>query len=278
MPLGRGTAHAGISVLNAIGTGIGGALGIDLTLEVEVMESSSLSGWSNGHGLLDEEVLWAIHRVASGMGASRTFHARVISLIPPSRGLKSSSALVNAMLAAVLEMHGVEADRGEIARKGVEAARLAGLTITGAYDDSLATLLPGVHITDNTKVRRLRTFPAPRAPVVLLIPREENPIQYIDPSRFKAYKELYMKAAKMALAGRWIDAIPINSLATIHAAGLRDLWAPLEEALSIKCTWTAGVSGKGPALFSITSCPSTIVDLWRRQGDIIVTETRGDGT
>ncbi|MEB3861082.1 MAG: shikimate kinase [Desulfurococcales archaeon] len=277
MPPGRGTAYAGVSVLNAIGTGIGGALGISLPLEVEVTESSSLSGWSNGYGPLDGEVLWAVHRVASRMGAPRTFHARITSLIPPSRGLKSSSALVNAMLAAVLDMHGIEASREEIARRGVEAAKLAGLTITGAYDDSLATLLPGVHITDNTMVKRLKIFHAPRIPVVLLIPKEENPIHAIDPSRFKAYKELYLKAAKTALAGKWIDAIPINSLATIHATGLRDLWAPLEEALALECTWTAGVSGKGPALFALTSCPSRIIDAWRGMGDIIVTETRGGG-
>ena len=265
-----GTARGGITVLNAIGTGIGGAVGIDLPVVAWASWGSGRS-WSN-YMDIPGRIVEAVSRVT---GVQEEYHVRVHSCIPPSRGLKSSSALVNSMIEAVLRLKGVNPDPITVARLGVEASRIAGITVTGAYDDSLASKMPGVFITNNYTLEVIATHRAPRARVVILVPGRENPITSVDPGAFKAYKDLYMRAYKLAVEGKWLEAIPLNSLATLRATGLEDLWAPLEEVLTLPSTWSAGVSGKGPALFAITSRTADVEDLWRRHGDLVITEIAG---
>jgi shikimate kinase len=78
-------------------------------------------------------------------------HVRTESEVPMAAGLKSSSAAANATVLAALDALGVadEVSREEACRLGVRAAREAGVTVTGAFDDASASMLGGVTVTDN---------------------------------------------------------------------------------------------------------------------------------
>jgi len=269
-----GVAWSGVSILNAIGAGYGGAIGIELPLYAYAMPGEGVSGYSN-YGDIGEEILKAIHSIASRIIDLPGFHVRVESLIPPARGLKSSSALVNAILEAVLRLGGLDPSPIKVAGMGVEAARKAGITITGAYDDSLASKMPGAHITDNTRLRLITTYRLERKPIILLVPGEENPITGVDASAFRKYKDLYMEAYKRAVTGRLREAIILNTKATLKATGGWDKWPLIEEVLNLRDTWASGVSGKGPALFAITKNPRSVMDYWKGHGNLILTHIRG---
>lgn len=281
MSRGFGSAHGAISVLNAIATGIGGAVGIELPIhsEIRLREEHVVTARSTVKGCrvpVDAGVLEAVLRtVEKRLGYRGGFHAEISSDIPVAAGLKSSHALVNSLLAGILDALGLQLNIEELALLGVEASMMAGLTITGAYDDSLATLGRGVYITDNAERRVLRHYRIDRGLyAVVLVPPTAKPIWKVDPSDFQRLSECYMGAAKLALKGDWAAAMAMNGLLTATATG-QDV-APLREALELPGVVSAGVSGKGPAFFAVTDDPEPVERLWSGlRGELIVARILG---
>jgi shikimate kinase len=75
----------------------------------------------------------------------------ISSEIPISRGLKSSSSACNAIISSVLLAERFDMDKVEKIRLGVNCARKAKVTVTGAFDDACGCDLGGLVITDNRK-------------------------------------------------------------------------------------------------------------------------------
>lgn len=281
MGRGLGTAHGAISVLNAIATGIGGAVGIELPIraEIQLLEepvATARSTVRGGRVPVDPGVLEAVLRtVEKHVGYRAGFHAELYSEIPVAAGLKSSHALVNSLLAGILDALGRRLSLEELARLGVEASVRAGLTITGAYDDSLATLGRGVYITDNAERRVLRHYRIDdELYAVVLVPPATRPVWNVDPSEFQRLRECYMEAAKLALDGFWADAMTVNGLLTAAATG-QDV-SLLRKTLELPGVVSAGVSGKGPAFFAVTSSPEPVERLWSGlQGELLVARVLG---
>src|SRR5207245_3341775 len=78
----------------------------------------------------------------------------VTSEIPVSRGLKSSSAVANAVVLACAHALGAQLEPLRLIGIGVDAALDAGVTITGAFDDACACFFWGIMVTDN-RARKL---------------------------------------------------------------------------------------------------------------------------
>ncbi len=281
MSRGFGAAHGAISVLNAIATGVGGAVGIELPIHVEVqlLDEPVATARSTVRGSrvpVDPGILEAVLRTLKRrIGYRGGFHAEISSEIPVAAGLKSSHALVNSLLAGILDALDRRLSVEELALLGVEVSVRAGLTITGAYDDSLATLGRGVYITDNAGRRVLRHYRVDRELyAVVLVPPATRPIWNVDPSDFQRLRECYMGAVKLALDGRWAAAMTVNGLLTATATG-QDV-ALMRKALELPGVVSAGVSGKGPALFAVTSSPEHVEDLWSGlRGELIVARVLG---
>lgn len=271
---GSGLAHGALSVLNAIPTGIGGAVSIDLFTEarVEVYRREVYEGYSRVMGEeipIEVGILRSIATVASGkLGYTPGISAVVESNIPPAKGLKSSSALVVSILKAVLSSHRVRASFRDLATMGVRASTMAGLTITGALDDHMAALGRGLYLTDNEGLRLLLKSRALRAGVVLRIPERSNPIKGVGREGFQALRPRYMEAVREALSGRWLRAMTINGTLTAIAVG-EDL-GPILEALKTPGVLAAGITGKGPAMFALTRKPELVRDLWEGSGGLIM--------
>lgn len=193
---GRGTAHLAVSVLNATATGTGCALAVETS-------SSATWTWTEGDfravtpGADDRlaRAVWKrLQHVRPGSGAD----VEIACPFPPSRGLKTSSSVAASLVRAAFAAAGNDEDWSVCASEAVAASRDAGVTLTGAFDDQVATLRGGCHVTDNAAQRVLRSIQVPPWHVAIWVPEASIP--------------------KAAVAG--IDASPLREPCRALAAGL----------------------------------------------------------
>ncbi len=152
---GKGIAFGAISIVNAIATGNGAALGVQLKTEAEVElieNSDQIDVKIIGSDNEEDKILakYAVKEVLTDLGY-KNYGARVTtkSDIPIGKGLKSSSVASNAIVLATLTALKTNLDDLRIINLGVDASIKAGVTITGAFDDACASYFGGLVATDN---------------------------------------------------------------------------------------------------------------------------------
>ncbi|MCI4366718.1 MAG: shikimate kinase, partial [Thermoplasmata archaeon] len=168
---------------------------------------------------------------------------RIRSEVPPSIGLKSSSALGTALVLALADARGASVSTEAAARRSAEIARAIGQSATGAFDDCMASVSSGAWITDNRTDRVLRHDRiAHGLEVVLWIPPGQHApsTELID--RF--HPAPAGPATRLALAGRTWEALESNGRAVEEALGLSPTGADDLRAVG---AIAAGVTGMGPA-------------------------------
>jgi len=247
-------SFAGLGIVNAIGSkGFGAAatLGLRCCVRVEVLEGV-WEGWVETRGvkrLVETSILKAIARVVEEHFPVRVRGLRVegFSEIPYASGLKGSSALINAVLAGLLDRLGIRVSVYELALLGVEAAKKAQLTITGALDDHLAVSGCGGYATINPHKLAYHD-PSLQGWVGLLV-RGEKPIKSVKVEKFTLYQNIYQIAWKLAVIGQWWNAATVNGIASLLA--YREPVEPLIEALNVDNILGGGVSGKGPTIYVV---------------------------
>ena len=248
----RARVHGAVSILNAIPAGIGGGLGIDLYAEAEarLIDGSGgvealVPGGEDPKLVVETAETVLRHAGKHGLG----IRVETRSNIPIGRGLKSSSAVSDAVALAVARLIGFEAADEEVVKLAVEASISAGVTITGAYDDAYTCFFGGVNVTDNHARRVLLRMPAPEDLLVAIsIPERRVYTRAIDVEELGKVREICLKAAKLALAGRIWQAMTLNGVAVASALDL-DL-EPILAALRSGAL-AAGVSGTGPAIAAV---------------------------
>jgi shikimate kinase len=276
---GRAVAPAAGTVLNALATGYGAAFAIDEYVAAEVeLGGSGFTGEVEGHPDADTSLVErCVERVCQAYDGPAGGHVRTESDVPLASGLKSSSAAANATVLATLDALGVadQLTREEAARLGVEAARAAGVTVTGAFDDASASMLGGLTITHNTEDVLLMHDSVDWA-VAVWLPPERAFSADADVDRCERVAQMAELVRELALEGRYATAMTVNGFA--FAAALDRPVEPMVEALPD----VAGVSlsGTGPSYVAV-GAPTVIdrlVDRWReRDGTTIRTETQGHG-
>jgi len=172
---------------------------------------------------------------------------RTSSEIPVAGGLKSSSTAANAAVLATLDALQEEMDLIDAAKIGVAAARAVGVTITGALDDALASMLGGVVVTDNRSMQLLRREELSCA-VMLLVPEKKLFSRDTDVSRSRLIAPLADVAFDLAMRGDYYRAMTLNGLAYCAALGLPT--KPLLLALEAGAEGVS-LSGTGPAYAAI---------------------------
>ena len=253
---GVGEAMGAITIVNALVTGIGSAAGIrwGARAEIELHPAGSRERWDVEVADVARTPLVvcslevALSRLAPG--SSGTGRLEVRSDIPPSRGLKSSSAVSAAVIESVARATGARAEAIDVARLSAEASRRAGLSATGAFDDALAGLSAGVVVTDNRTGQLLRTDPLPSdLEVSLVIPAQEHRPSPEWAARFTACRDDGRAAGDAALAGDWPRAMRLNSELVERLMGYDYARArgAAEDAGATAC----GVSGMGPTLAAV---------------------------
>jgi shikimate kinase len=262
---GVGEATGAITVVNALPTGIGAAVGIGLRARAEVVVRSeatagavsSIEPDSARTPLVEATLSAALARFHPGVSVSARLS--LTSEIPPAVGLKSSSAVQSAILVAVAGSAGATVSRAEVARAGARIARRTGSSATGAFDDALAGLVAGVVVTDNGRDALLRHDPVPSGlEVALWMPPGTHPPSPVARSRFEHVGPLADRCVELALGGDWAAAMDLNSEIVERAMGYPH--GPLREEMRRRGALAAGTSGLGPA-FAVVAPRERLSDL-----------------
>lgn len=269
-------AHGAATIINAIATGKGAAVGVDLwtkaavalTNEAGHVDVTIRSDSSENPALAQKTV----GRILKHFGLEQEFGAKVetTSNIPVARGLKSSSAAANAIALATTAAIERNLDDVTVVKLGVDGALDAKVTITGAFDDACASYFGGVVITDNMERRIIKRFELTEAPAVLFyVPAEKTYTVGSDVKRMKSMSSAVKIAYKEALNGNYWAALTLNGL--IYSSALGYDSSSAVDALTAGAI-AAGLSGTGPAVSAIVSEENVdlVKEVWRkREGEIL---------
>jgi len=255
--------HSAITVVNALTTGFGAAIGIDLRCEITASFSQSAVSKNPGKIELKSEfedkyglIQTSVNRTLRLLHHTKSRDGIVVSIksdIPPAVGLKSSSALSVATVKAIAGLVGRKLDDREILKQSCLASKHSGASITGAYDDASACLLGGFVLTYNPKFELIerRRVPTELGNIVVIrVPI--GTVKFtgsIDARKtYSPFKAESAKAFEYAQQNEIYLAMMLNSIVQSTALGypFELLGNAVNEGASC-----VGVSGKGPAMVAI---------------------------
>lgn len=245
---GRGESHGCISVVNAIFTGTGAVIGVNLATSAQYRGAGDGQSVDVSPGGVDDTlaricVRRALERV--GEDPEGGYELCVVSEIPPSRGLKSSSSACNAVIKAVLDYHGFEMDAMDVILLGVECAREAGVTVTGSFDDACGCELGGFIVADNVRNRVLIRRPAEDLDVMISVP--DSVKGCVPPENYRALAP-EMEEVLSILDEDPYRAMTLNGRLVARAANLSGTVA--DRAMG-EGALAASFSGTGPAVAAL---------------------------
>ncbi|QIO23028.1 shikimate kinase [Haloarcula sp. JP-L23] len=285
---GTAAAPAAGTVLNALATGRGSAFAIDeyttATVEVSTDDESvtgEVAGAPDADTRLVErcvEYVLDAHGGAVGTPPAVGGHVRTESEVPMASGLKSSSAAANATVMATLDALGAteRMTREDMARLGVMAARDAGVTITGAFDDASASMLGGVTVTDNDADDLLARDEVDWD-VLVWTPPEQSFSADADVERCRQIAPMARLVEDLALDGAYERAMTVNGLA--FCAALQFDTEPLVEGL--RHVEGVSLSGTAPSFTAVgdRDALEQVREYWaERPGTTLLTTTQTEGT
>lgn len=239
--------HGAVSIVNAIATGNGSSLGISLsaTAHVEL---------ERGHGVRfltgknEDRLINNIIRnsLPKAVIDENMITVKVRSEIPIGFGLKSSSAVSNAVALACSGLAAKEVDDFAVLDAAVRSSLDAKVSVTGAYDDATACYFGGFTVTDNYSRRLIKKEPAPEnLYAIIFLPRN---IPRGDISKLSNLSGLFSDAFKLAEAGEYWKAMTLNGV--LAAAALSSSYNPIMAALEHGALG-AGISGNGPSVAAV---------------------------
>ena len=281
---GQAVAPGAGTVLNALATGRGSAFAIDLetTASVSLVDEPGIDATIDGHpdadtGLLEAAVAVTLERHGDDYAGPVGAVVETTSEVPMASGLKSSSAAANATVLATLDALGLPTtvDRLDACRLGVEAARQAGVTVTGAFDDASASMLGGVTVTDNTDDELLAQADVDWQALVYT-PDETAASADADVDACGRIAPLARVAEELALDGRYGEAMTVNGFGFCGALGYPT--DPLLEALP--AVDGVSLSGTGPSYVAVGERDTleAVREAWdERPGETRLLRTRSDG-
>jgi shikimate kinase len=238
--------------VNAIATGRGAAFGLLLRAKATAQTMPGAFG-------LQVHVPPEVDPALATQGARRVLRRSrrkiglevwVDSEIPISRGLKSSSAVANAVVAASAKAVGLDLEPMQVIGIGVDAALEAGVTITGAFDDACAAFFGGIVVTDNGNRKLLVADRFPEGLVaVVQVPRRMITKPSLRDVDFSSIRPQVDEAFRLALRGDYFRAMEANSAAYAPVLGIDE--TPAVRARAAGAT-AAGITGAGPAIVALT--------------------------
>lgn len=273
----RAIVHGAISIVNAIATGKGSALGISLkvTAEVELQKGQ--------HGLRfitdrnsDRLIKNIIQKtIPKQIIETNMISIRVDSEIPIGYGLKSSSAVSNAVALACSQIEREEnindyAILEVAARSSLEAK----VSLTGAYDDATACYFGGFTVTDNYSRRLIRKERAPEnLYAIIILPSNTS---RGDVRKLRNLSDIFIDAFRFAESGQYWKAMKLNGV--LASAALSSSYMPVMAAMEHGAL-SASISGNGPSIAAVgyEDAVEPIVDaLSKFEGKIIVSKVNNE--
>src|SRR5919109_1071817 len=244
----RAIMHGAISIVNAIATGRGAALGISLKVaaEVELDNGRGIRFLTGRHAdRLINNIIRNI--IPKEIIETNLITIRVDSEIPIGYGLKSSSAVSNAVALACGRLAKEDdIDDYQILEAAVRSSLDAKVSLTGAYDDATACYFGGFTVTDNYSRRLIRSEKAPEnLTAVILLPRNRT---RGDICKLSSLSDIFIDASRLAEAGQYWKAMKLNGV--LASAALSSRYTPVMAALE-NGALAASISGNGPSIAAL---------------------------
>jgi len=246
--IGKGTSYGAISVINAMPSGIGSTIGI--TLRTTAVFNPC--GQTKDVGIMNDpsenkemaKICVSESYKAMRMEEPEGWLLNISSEIPISRGLKSSSSACNAIISSVLIAERFDMDKVEKIRLGVNCARKAKVTVTGAFDDACGCELGGLVITDNRNDTIL--FHEDIGEYDVLIHSPKNKIKKTG-LPLEELKKLSSRSEKLVELAKTdpLKAMTENGRMIASVSGIDNM---ISEIALENGALGAGVSGSGPAI------------------------------
>ncbi len=274
------TVHGAISIVNAIATGQGSALGISLETCAEVtLTSDNLveviinNDKSENIGLAQECFKLVKMKTSESCGAKIT----VNSDIPIGRGLKSSSAAATAIILSCLKAFEIVMTEKEILDLSVQASKNSGVTITGALDEVAACFLGGLVVTNNLSNELLsRVIVDDDYSILIHVPDHKSYTKDVNYSGSDEFIHSLDTLISMTLEGNYLSAMSLNGM--IYSRILKQSNESAILALKNNAL-AAGLSGTGPSVgvICLSENKSSILDSWKNlDGDIITAKINNE--
>ena len=272
----RAIVHGAISIVNAIATGKGSALGISLkvTAEVELQKGHGLRFITgrNGDGLIKNIIQKTIPKETI---ESNMISIRVDSEIPIGYGLKSSSAVSNAIVLACSQIAREEdINDNTILEVAALSSLEAKVSLTGAYDDATACYFGGFTVTDNYSRRLIRKERAPEnLYAIIILPSSTT---RGDVRKLRNLSDIFIDAFRFAESGQYWKAMQLNGV--LASAALSSSYAPAMAAMEHGAL-SASISGNGPSIAAVgneDAIEPIVGALSKYDGEIIVSKVNNE--
>lgn len=238
--------HGAISIVNAVATGFGSAMGISLNVKVEIIskKGSGLIFQKGGGSLMIKKIIYDV--LQSKYLNNNQLLININSEIPSGMGLKSSSAVSNAVALACNSLTNKEISAESVLNSAIDASLYAKTTITGAYDDSTACFFGGFVTTDNYKRKILKRENSPTdISAVIFLPNNKK---RGDVTRLKLLSDIYLEAFQLAYSGQYWKAMTLNGVLT--SSLLSNSYTITRMCLE-NGALAASISGNGPAVAAV---------------------------
>lgn len=238
--------HGAISIVNAVATGYGSAMGISLNVKVEIISKrgSGLIFQKGGGSLMIKKIIYDV--LQSKYINNNQLLININSEVPSGMGLKSSSAVSNAVALACNSLTNKESRDEFVLNSAIDASLYAKTTITGAYDDSTACYYGGFVTTDNykRKIWKRENSPTDISAVIFL----PNNKKRGDVTRLKLLSDIYLEAFQLAYSGQYWKAMTLNGVLT--SSLLSNSYTITRMCLE-NGALAASISGNGPAIAAV---------------------------
>jgi len=238
--------HGAISIVNAVATGFGSAMGISLNVKVEIIskKGSGLIFQKGGGSLMIKKIIYDV--LQSKYINNNQLLININSEIPSGMGLKSSSAVSNAVALACNSLTNKEISDESVLNGAIDASLYAKTTITGAYDDSTACFYGGFVTTDNYKRKILKRENSPTdIRAVIFLPNNKK---RGDVTRLKLLSDIYLEAFQLAYSGQYWKAMTLNGVLT---SSLVSNSYTITRMCLENGALAASISGNGPAVAAV---------------------------
>src|SRR5215217_8083487 len=263
----KATMHGAISIVNAIATGKGSALGISLKViaEVKINDGQGINFPDNKADKLINNIIH--YTIPKDIIDNNSISIKISSDIPAGWGLKSSSAVSNAVALACCMIGKDEIDDYSVLESAVRASRDAKVTVTGAYDDSTACYFGGFVITDNYSNKLLRRENGPLDLLALILLPNNSTRR--NPLKLKILPEFFEQAIQSAENSDFWRAMTLNGLLVSSLMGYD--YSPILFSIE-NGALSASISGNGPSIAVIIEKKNliTIKSILEKYGKILV--------
>ncbi len=242
----RATVRGAISIVNAVATYSGSALGISLrvTAEAGLIVGEGIRSPAVG-GKLIRNIVY--NTIPTEILEENSVYVNVESEIPIGFGLKSSSAVSDAVALACSKLVKEEIEDYAVLDCAVLASLDAGVTRTGAYDDSTACYFGGFVVTNNRTREIIHHQKAPTdLSAIIFLPKATRRGNI---SKLSIMSDLFGEAFELARAGEYWKAMNLNGM--LLSTSLSAEYEPVIKAIQAGAL-AASMSGNGPAIAAVS--------------------------